>query len=149
MYTVCANRHIFLLTLPCCCVCMHHVCCCILCLVWKGDTEGWGWVGEECHSPHRKGFHPGLIRANAGGDRWLVERNGDCCCSPLMPDLSSPLTTLPKHTHTARKWCVCMFAYSQAVINTQRKTQLNMDINVPTDRLSVIICLSLSWQLFP
>lgn len=117
MYTVCANRPIYLLTLRCSCVCVHHVS--ILCLVWRGGRR---W-GEECHSAHRKGFHPGLIRASAGGDRWLVKRNGDCCCSPrhtgpVFPWLCAP----PPHT----------------------KTQLCMNINVQDEKLSVFIPVTLS-----
>lgn len=40
-----------------------------------GGGGGEGLQGKNCHSVQRMGFHPGLIRAKAGGDCWPVEQN--------------------------------------------------------------------------
>lgn len=70
-YTTRANKPICLSMAQIYGLHMHHRC--ILCL-WRGGSRS----RKGCLPAHRWGFHPGLIRAYAGGDRWPAERSRDC-----------------------------------------------------------------------
>lgn len=85
-YTTCANKPVCLSMAQIYGLHMHHRC--ILCLRRGGSRSRKG-----CPPAHRWGFHPGLIRARAGGDRWPAERSRDCRRPrPFTPHQSLPPT---------------------------------------------------------
>lgn len=82
-YTTRANKPICLSMAQIYGLHMHHRC--ILCL-WRGGSRS----RKGCLPAHRWGFHPGLIRARAGGDRWPAERSRDCHRPPPSTPHQSP-----------------------------------------------------------
>lgn len=69
--------------------CRFTVCTCIIgaSLAYGGEAAG---QGRGVPLPTDGGFHPGLIRASAGGDRWPAERSRDCHPPPPSTPHQSP-----------------------------------------------------------
>lgn len=59
----------------------------------RGGSRSW----KGCPPAHRWGFHPGLIRASTGGDRWPAERNRDCPPHPPHPHPAPVIPQLSNH----------------------------------------------------
>lgn len=92
VYTMCANRPICLSMAQIYGPPLHHGH--ILRLRRRGVGSRKG-----CPPAHRWSFHPGLIRASTGGDRWPVEQSR-----------AGTVTVLPLHLTTInpRRACACL-----------------------------------------
>ncbi len=140
-YTVCANRHIYLLTVLCCCVHMHHVC--ILCLVWRGDKGG---GMRSVTLPTERAFILGLSEPTQGGIVGWWSETAPVAVPPSTPNQSSPDFVTPPpspfslsltHTHTHTHKQSGLYVWLLTARYTQRNTQRGTDTNVVNNKLSV------------